>query len=88
MSLLRAPSLPMLSPTSTSLLTDTAAHAGLVLFVPLTVRNLLPASYLDLEYAWWQVWLLWPMLALLVIPLSLAVFLFMSAFFVECYRHW
>ena len=66
------------------LLAEAAAHCVL----SMTVQRLLPAGYLDLEYAWWQVWLLWPVIALLVIPASLLASLFLSAFFVECYRHW
>ena len=66
------------------LLAEAAAHC----FLSVTVQRLLPAGYVDLEYAWWQVWLLWPVIALMVIPVSLLVALFLSAFFVECYRHW
>jgi len=46
------------------------------------------AGYVDLEYFSWQAWLLWPVIALLVIPISLLLALFLSAFFVHCYKHW
>lgn len=46
------------------------------------------SEYVDVQTAWWHAWLLWPVMALLIIPTSILLLVFLSAFFLECYRHW
>ena len=48
-------------------------------------HNLLQ-NYLDIAYLEWLAWLFWPLLVTFILPVSMLLFIYASAFFLHLYR--
>ena len=43
-------------------------------------------NYLDIAYLEWLAWLFWPLLVTFILPFSMVLFIYASAFFLHLYR--